>query len=73
MSFNVLPTLRRRILPVMMFNQILALNELKKSRLMREVLGDHLFDRYLYIKTKEWNEFKVQVTPWELEKYLDIY
>lgn len=63
---------RRNIdsLPTSLFE---ALNEMKKSTLMREVLGDHLFERYLYIKTKEWNAFKVQVTPWELDKYLDIY
>jgi glutamine synthetase len=36
-------------------------------------LGSHLFERYIAIKTKEWNEFKTQVTTWEIEKYLDIF
>ncbi len=49
-----------------------AINELKNNNLMKEVLGDHLYKRYIAIKTKEWNEFKMQVTEWELEKYLDI-
>lgn len=49
-----------------------ALYELKQSKLMREVLGEHLYNRYINIKTREWNEFKVQVTKWEVEKYLDI-
>ncbi len=57
-------------LPTSLFE---ALDEMKKSALMHEVLSDQLFEKYLYIKTKEWNEFKVQVTPWELDKYLDVY
>jgi glutamine synthetase len=50
-----------------------ALDELKKGRLVKEVLGNHLFERYVDIKTKEWNEFKTQVTDWEINKYLEIY
>jgi glutamine synthetase len=50
-----------------------ALNELKKNKLIQEVLGGHLLERYITIKTKEWDEFKTQVTPWEINKYLDVY
>ncbi len=50
-----------------------ALLELKKDKLMSETLGEQLFEKYINIKTKEWNEFKMQVTPWEIDKYLDIY
>ena len=49
-----------------------AIYELKKNKLMQEVLGDHLYRKYINIKTREWNEFKTQVTKWEIEKYLDI-
>ena len=50
-----------------------ALYEMKKSSFLKEALGEHLFKKYIAIKTKEWNEFKIQVTAWELKKYLDIY
>ena len=50
-----------------------ALNELRNSKLIQEVLGDHLFERYVNIKTSEWDEFKTQVTSWEIDKYLEIY
>jgi len=50
-----------------------ALNELKRDKLTQEVLGNHLLERYINIKTKEWDEFKAQVTPWEIDKYLGIY
>ena len=49
-----------------------AIQELKKNRLMRDVLVEHLYRRYIHIKTREWNEFKMQVTQWERETYLDI-
>jgi glutamine synthetase len=50
-----------------------ALNELEKSKLIQEVLREHLLERYIAIKTREWDEFKTQVTPWEINKYLDVY
>jgi len=50
-----------------------ALDELKKDKLLQETLGEHLFERYIYVKTKEWDEFKKQVTVWEIETYLDTF
>ncbi|MDO9288015.1 MAG: glutamine synthetase family protein [Thermodesulfovibrionales bacterium] len=49
-----------------------AVNELRKNDFIQGVLGKHLYQKYMRIKTREWNEFKMQVTEWELEKYLDI-
>jgi glutamine synthetase len=50
-----------------------ALHEMENSPFVKEALGVHLFEKYIAIKKKEWNEFKIQVTAWELEKYLDSY
>ena len=50
-----------------------ALDALKKDRVLQETLGEHLFERYIDVKTKEWDEFKKQVTGWEIETYLDIF
>jgi len=50
-----------------------ALDALKKDELMQEVLGEHLFERYVDVKTKEWDEFKKQVTGWEIDMYLDTF
>ena len=50
-----------------------ALDELKKDEIMADVLGEHLFERYIDVKTKEWDEFKKQVTNWEIETYLDTF
>ena len=50
-----------------------ALDELKKDKLLQETLGGHLFERYIDVKTKEWDEFKKQVTAWEIDTYLDTF
>ncbi|MBW2624156.1 MAG: glutamine synthetase [Deltaproteobacteria bacterium] len=50
-----------------------ALDELKSDRLLQDALGGHLFERYIDVKTKEWDEFKKQVTGWEIDTYLDIF
>lgn len=49
-----------------------ALEEYKKSRFMRETLGEHVFDKYLKVKTAEWNEFQRSVTDWEVNRYKDL-
>ena len=50
-----------------------ALEELKKDKVLQEALGEHLFERYIDVKTKEWDEFKKQVTGWEIDTYLDTF
>jgi glutamine synthetase len=47
-----------------------AIDELAQSDLCRRVLGPHIFERYIALKEREWAEYRVQVTPWELERYL---
>ncbi len=50
-----------------------ALRMLKKDKTMKNALGKHTFEKYLEAKTKEWDEYSIQVTKWELDKYLEIY
>jgi len=50
-----------------------ALDALKEDKILQDTLGKHLFERYIDVKTKEWDEFKKQVTNWELETYLDTF
>jgi len=49
-----------------------AIAETEKSELVRDVLGDHAFERFIWLKKNEWNEFRIQVTQYELEKLLPI-
>ncbi len=49
-----------------------AIQELEKSELMRDVLGDHVFNNFIRNKVIEWNEYRTQVTSFELDRYLAI-
>jgi glutamine synthetase len=43
-----------------------------QSELVLRSLGEHMFNRYVEIKRQEWEDYRVQVTPWELERYLPV-
>jgi len=49
-----------------------AIDELSQSALARKALGPHIFDRYVELKRKEWDEYRVQLTEWEMQKYLPV-
>ena len=49
-----------------------ALSFLEESKLMKEALGDHIFNNFLHVKRTEWEKYRTQVTPWEIDKYLQI-
>ena len=50
-----------------------AVAELKKDALMRETLGEHVFTQYCLGKEAEWDEYRIQVSNWELDKYFVTY
>jgi glutamine synthetase len=49
-----------------------AVDEFAASDLMRRAFGDHIFDGYVKLKRKEWDEYRVQLTQWELDRYLSV-
>jgi glutamine synthetase len=48
-----------------------ALDVMEGSDLVRQTLGEHVFDYFIRNKRREWDSYKEQVTPWELERYLE--
>lgn len=49
-----------------------AVKELKKNRIILESLGQHIADRFIEAKMREWNDFRTSVTEWEIKKYLRV-
>jgi len=49
-----------------------ALALMKESKLVKNTLGEHLFNHYLYVKTQEWESYRSRVTEWEIENLLPI-
>ena len=50
-----------------------AIDEFEEDVFLRNVLGDHIFYKYLEAKKEEWNVFRSQVTDWEIGEYLYKY
>jgi glutamine synthetase len=49
-----------------------AIEVAAESELVLRTLGEHTFRRFIEIKRQEWDEYRVQVTPWELERFLPV-
>jgi glutamine synthetase len=47
-----------------------AIGEFEKSQLAKEVLGEHIFNSLLANKKVEWDQYRIHVSNYELEKYL---
>ena len=47
-----------------------ALDVMERSELVAETLGEHVFDFFLRNKQAEWDDYRGQVSQWELDRYL---
>jgi glutamine synthetase len=50
-----------------------ALRKLKRDSVLREALGEHIFEHFLLNKQREWDNYIQVIHGWELERYLDMY
>jgi glutamine synthetase len=49
-----------------------AIEITSESEMVLRALGEHAFNRYVEIKRREWEDYRVQVTQWELDRYLPV-
>jgi glutamine synthetase len=49
-----------------------AVEETKQSVLVNDVLGDHIFGKFIANKEKEWDMFRIHVTDFEINRYLPM-
>lgn len=49
-----------------------AIREMEGSELVAETLGEQVFDFVLRNKREEWQDYRLQVTPFELRRYLPV-
>jgi glutamine synthetase len=49
-----------------------ALQVMESSELVAEALGEHVFEYFLRNKRVEWDQYRSQVTPFEIERYLPM-
>ncbi|MGH2550372.1 MAG: glutamine synthetase, partial [Thermomicrobiales bacterium] len=65
--------LKRRNIPTLPATLGEAIDEMEKSSVVREALGDHVFERMLEAQRSEWDDFRRHVSQWERDRYLELY
>jgi glutamine synthetase len=50
-----------------------AIDEMEKDPLMKEVLGDHIYHKFIEAKKEECHRYRSQVTNWEIQEYLNRF
>jgi glutamine synthetase len=50
-----------------------ALLELDKDEVVKSALTDHILENYIEAKREEWEDYRIRVHQWELDRYLTIY
>lgn len=64
---------RRRLLTTLPTSLNEALEAMEQCDLVSDALGLNIFERFLEAKRIEWNEYALEVSPWEIERYLTTY
>jgi glutamine synthetase len=49
-----------------------AIQLTEKSELVRKALGEHVFNAFIANKKIEWDQYRTQVTEYELKRYLPV-
>ena len=50
-----------------------AVQHLEKNKVMKEALGEHIFEHFITAKKAEWSDYISRVHQWELDRYLSYY
>ena len=48
-----------------------AIYHMEADGFIRDVLGDHVYRKYIAAKKEEWYRYRMQVTDWEISEYLN--
>ena len=49
-----------------------AVQEVEKSAVVKEALGEHIFNKFIENKKIEWDAYRIHVSAYEIDKYLPI-
>ncbi|MDA8216674.1 MAG: glutamine synthetase, partial [Dehalococcoidales bacterium] len=65
--------LKRRNVQVLPGSLGEALDEMERDEVVQEALGEHVYSRFMAAKRQEWDEYRMFVSSWELDRYLEIF
>jgi glutamine synthetase len=60
-----------RGIPILPGSLAEALDDLAKDAVLQEALGQNLYEAFVRAKTAEWDDYRIHVTDWEIERYLE--
>jgi glutamine synthetase len=60
-----------RGIPVLPGSLAEALQALSEDKTVRDALGPELYEAFVRAKTAEWEDYRIHVTDWEIERYLE--
>jgi len=63
----------RRQVDVLSRDIIEAMTHLEEDKVIRGAIGEFAFEKFRTLKLKEWDEYRMQVTQWEIDQYLEKY
>jgi glutamine synthetase len=50
-----------------------ALDCLAEDKVVQDALGSHIYERFMSAKKQEWDDYRVRVSEWEVDRYLATY
>ncbi|MDQ2783649.1 MAG: glutamine synthetase family protein [Chloroflexota bacterium] len=50
-----------------------AITELELDPVIREALGDHVYERYVAALRQQWHDYRMCISQWEIDHYLEAY
>ncbi len=54
-------------------NLMEAMDEFLKDDVLKSALSEHVIEKLVEAKKEEWDSFRIHVTDWEIDRYLEIY
>jgi glutamine synthetase len=66
------PERNRRGIKTLPGSLIEAIQITEKSSVVRNSLGQHIFEHFIHNKKIEWERYRIQITSYEIEKYLPV-
>lgn len=64
---------KQKLIEALPINLKAAVDELEKDEVIKNAMGEHIFEKFIEAKISEWNEFRSAVTQWEIDNYLGKY
>ena len=50
-----------------------AVSALEENEVIADALGEHVYGSFVEAKSQEYDEFRIDVSQWELDRYLEKY